>query len=420
MGDSTGIDDRIRVYRQLRSRSDLVRTQLIPGVMDGEYSAARTFFDMTQAYFEGDVLSGQLLNELDLSKVDNPGGKSEPYQPTMDELSRPRTHRCKVYGFEAVHPRYLKGISDILFSAIDNDRMRRRRGQFDLDFMVVVNFFLQLMHIAEDGTGRTGEDMLVLLAGEAGRTWSVSQTGYRGALDGVDYPVLYKTAAQRVLFFELVENFYKYLGLATPKVVSFEIDSIVAELGRVGSSDGVNRLAWPDGTGPAIVNIYKQIADDPGSDSKLFESSHPYRFFAEFLACELIYFSLCLEIPSKYMPGLKSRYPASVNCAVHSIMLGLGREYQTIPDGISGPCDEAVALIESVRMGWSSRDDSKLDAAVKRIESEDKKIGELFRQQLSVFMTEDEKKTIQFQIPQGMTGEYLENQIKAAVRKARA
>ena len=261
--------------------------------------------------------------------------------------------------------------------------------------------------------------MLVLLAAESGRTLSISPTGYRGTLEGTGYPLFYRRAAQRILFFEVVENFFKFLGLAAPNPISFEINDIVSTLSRIGSTDGDNRLGWPDGLGPTIASISKEIANDPGSDSELFWPSHPYRFYAEFLACELIYFTLCLEDPSRYMPGLKSRYPASINCAVHSLLFGLDQTYHPIPDGIGEPCDEAVALIESVKLGWAARDESRLQTAVKHVESEDAEIGRLFRRELSLFLTDDEKTAIQVVFTDGMTGDQLEEQIRAGARKAR-
>ena len=419
MGDVKSLKSRVRVYRQLRRRSDLVRTQLIPTAVADGTPAGRIFFDMTKAYFEGDVRSGQLVNTLDVSKADSSTEADEHYVPTMGELAAPRRHRCRKTGFESLHPRYLKGICDNLFDAIDADRARRRGGVFAPEFLTLVNLCLLLAHIAEDGTGRTGEDMLVLLAAESGRALSISPTGYRGAVEGSGYPSIYRWSVQRILFFEVVDNFFKALGLAAPNPFSIETDDIVSTLGPTGSTDGGNRLGWPNGLGPTIASIIKEIAVDPGADSEIFRPSNPYRFYAEFLACELIYFTLCLEAPSRYMPGLKLRYPASINCSLHSLLYDLNRTYHPISDGIGAPCDEAVALIESVRLGWVARDKSRLETAVKRVETEDTEIGRLFRQELSSFLTEDEKNAIQVVITHGMTGDQLEEQIRAGVRKVR-
>jgi len=419
MGDITSLKSRARVYRQLRCRSDLVRTQLIPTAVADGTAADRIFHDMTKAYFEGDVRSGRLVGTADILKAGDAADTGEFHVPTMDELTAPRGHRCTVTGFETLHPRYLKGTSGNFFDAIDNGRARRRRGEFDPGFLTIVSFCLQLAHIAEDGTGRTAEDMLVLLAAESGRTLTISQTGYRGALEGTGHPVFYKLTAQKIFHFEVVANFYRFLGLAVPESMSFEISNIVSELGRIGISDGNNRLGWPDGLGPAIAGIYKEIADDPGPDGELFRPSHPYGIYAGFLACELIYLTLCMEDPSRYLPGLKLRYPAGINCDSHSLTSGLDRTYLPVAEGIGDICDEAVALIESVRLGLSDRDQSKLETAVKRIESEDAEIGRLFRRELSLFLTEDEKNAIQFAIPHAMTGDQLEKQIRDGIRKVR-
>jgi len=413
------LNARAHVFRQLRRRSDFVRAQLIPAAVADGTPAVRIYFDMTQAYFDGDVRSGQLLSTYDLSAIDEPNGENQPHQLTMEALAGPRNKRRMVAGFETLHPRYLKGISGYLFDAIDNDRARRRHGQFDLGPLIIINFLMTLMHIAEDGTGRTGEDMLVLLAAESGRTLSTSQSGYRGALEGAEYPVFYKEAAQRIFYFEVVGNFYKSLGLTMPEWSSYDFNKIAVVLSGARSTDNNNRLGWPDGLGPSIESIYKETAAGPGADAELFQPSNPYRYYAQFLASEAIYFALCLAAPSRYMPGLQSRYPSSISCCTHSLMLGLGRTYHAIADDIGGPCDKAVALIESVRRGWAVRDDCQLEAAVLKVESEDAKIGRLFRNELSSFLSIDEQTAIAFERSHGMTGDQLEKQILAGARKIR-
>ena len=86
MGDIKSLKSRVRVYRQLRRGSDLVRTQLIPTAVADGTPADRIFFDMTKAYFEGNVSSGQLINTLDMLKSDTSTGGGEHYVPTMGEL----------------------------------------------------------------------------------------------------------------------------------------------------------------------------------------------------------------------------------------------------------------------------------------------------------------------------------------------
>jgi len=388
---------------------------LIPNAISDETPAEETFFAMTRAYFDGDVSTGQLLNALDLSKAENPDGKNQPYLPTMDELAQPRRHRCKVSGFETLHPRFLGGISQRLFSAIDEGRAERRDGNLDMNFLLIVNFLLQLMHIAEDGTGRTGEDMLVLLAAESGRTLSLSQTGYRGAMEGSDFPIYCKAVAQRILFFEVTRNFYRSLGITPPEVISFDIEQIITDLGAQDAEDADRRLGWPDGLGPTIAEVYPDVTTDAGAHVALFKPPHMYRLFAEFLALEAIYLTLCLQDPTRHMAGLKARYPGSVNCGLHLLTAGLSRDYHPIPDVAGDVADEAVALIEAVRMGWAERDEAGLDAAVARVEAEDENTGKLFRRELLVFLTEEEKSTIGFEVPDGVTGEQLEELIRAGI-----
>jgi hypothetical protein len=413
MNDHKDLKSRARVYRQLRCSSDQVRGRLIPDALSNKTPAGQIYFDMVTSYFKENVGAGQRLSAHNLND------EIEHHQPTMDALARPRTHRCMVSGFEQLHPRYIQGVCDALFSTIDYDRARRLRGDFDPSFLLIVNFLLQLIHVAEDGTGRTNEDMLVLLAAETGRTLSNSQTGYRGVLEGAGYPIYYKEVAQRILFFEVVGNFYKSLGLTAPEPVSYDLVKILTELNRVGSARNNDAQKWPDGLGPTIADTLKEITADPGSDSELFQATSAYRFYAEFLAGELIYFTLCLQDPGRYMPALKSRYPASVSCCSRSLEDSLDRTYHPVADDVGAPCDKAVALIEAVKLGWVARDQSILEKAVNNIEAKDAAIAQLFRKELSVFLTESEKTAIAFGNPLTMTGIDLQNKIQAGVMKIR-
>lgn len=419
MGDREDLGDRIHVYRQLRRRSDIVRTELIPSTVAEGGLSREIFYEMTRTYFEGDVRSGQLVGTFDVMQAEKEVDTDEHYETTIEELSAPPRQRRSIAGFETLHPRYIQGIGNRLFAAIDADRERRRHGVLDLEFLAVVNFCLQLSHLAKDGTGRTGEDLLVLLAAEAGRELTFSPTGYRGALEGPGYPMFYRTAAQKTLFAELAGNFFRYLGLPVPRPLPFLITEIVETLARVGSSDGRNRLTWPSEPGSAIAGICESIAGDPGDDDVLFQPTHPYRFYAEYLASEMVFFTLCLDNPPRYLPAIKERYPISHACCIYSLEAALGQTYQPIADGIGEACDEAVALIEAVKLGRAPRDDKRLEAAVARVEAGDAEIGQMFRDELISFLTEEEKESIRFEIPRNMTGAQLDDQIKAGVSRVR-
>lgn len=318
-----------------------------------------------------------------------------------------------------LHPRYLKGVSSLFFQALDRDRPHRQQGEFDLIYLVIANLVLQLAHIAEDGTGRTAEDMLVLLAAETGRNLTISPTGYRAALEGPGYPVFFRLVTNRILYLEVAGNFYKFLGLDLPERVSFDINDIIARMGRIGSSDGKNRMGWPDGLGPTIGKIFKKVSADSNEDDPLFNASHPYRFYGEFLACELIYFILCLASPARYLKGLQSRYPATLSCGLHNLVFSLGRSYQPVSGDVADIADEIIARIESVRLGRSARENLQVEKQLSEVEKRNSALGRLFRHELASFLTEEEKSALQFNIPVGMTGEHLARQIQDCVEKAR-
>lgn len=417
MDDIRNTESRLRAYRQLRQRSDKVRTELIPAAVEQGVSAETVIFDITRSYFEGDIQSGQLLKDTDLSLLDSSKDQPEPFQASMMELTRPRSYRCSAVGFEMLHPRYLKGVCKYLFDALDEGRADRRRGPYKPDPLMLVHFILHLIHVTEDGTGRSGEDMLVLLAQESGQGLTFSRTGYRDALEGEDYPIFFKTIAQKFLFFELVGHFYQYLGLPKPTSPSYDIMDIALHIKQSAMAKKPGLRDWPDGLEPEIERIYKDVAMEPEIDQDLFLPTHPYRYFAGFLAREVIYFILCLQSPSKYRSGLKKRYPASVANHAHVLSSNLGRIYHPIPEDIGEECDHAITLIEQVRMGWVERDDEQLDRAVTSIERNNPEIGRLFRHELPVFLTEEEKETLKMHVSPGITGKKLENLMLESVKK---
>ncbi len=390
---------------------------MIPAAASTTQPAKELFKNLTLAYFEGDVEAGQMVGATDIKNAGEGKKPSAHYDTTLEDLATLRNRRGNIAGFEPLHPRYLQGVSDRLYSAIDADRMRRRSGVLDLEYLSLINFCLQLGHLAKDGTGRTGEDMLVWLAAEAGRTLTFSQTGYRGALEGPGYPLVYRLAAEKILFSEFIGNFFKYLGLPVPQPIPLVITDVLEVLNRIGSLGSNHRQGWPDGLGPAISRIYQTVALPPGEDGELFQANQPYRSYAEFLACEMIYFTLCLEQPIAYLPALKARYPVSLACCQYGLEQALERSYHPIPDDIGSLSDEAVALIEAVRMGWSDRGNSGLEEAVTRVEAADKVVGRLVRAEYKACLTEAERAAFQFDIPHGMTGAELDGQIGSMASK---
>ena len=420
MNALTDLDSRIRVFRQLRSCSNIVRTQLIPAAVAGAVPTSQAFFEFTNAYFKDNVLSGQLVDPWDIMKVGASVEVGGYYDTMIDDLALIISHPSATAGFETLHPRYLRGFSAKFFAAIDANRALRQHGDLDLEFLTIVSFCLQLGHIAKDGNGRTGEDMLVLLAAEADRTLTFSPTGYRGALGGPGFPLLYRQAAERILFLEVLVNFFKFLRLSVPTPISFKTIEILRELNRIGSSVSKSRLDWPDGLGVSIACILEEIAEDPGDYRELFQPSHPYRHYADFLASEMIYFTLCLKNPTQHLPSVKARYPISFSCSQYSLKSALRRTYHPIEDDIGEACDEAVALIEAEKLKLEGRDNKRLKMAIARVETEDAGIGYLLRHELSSLFSIKEKDLIPVQVPSDMTGAQLYEFTRTIVSRTRA
>jgi len=414
------LDSRIAVLRQLRTGSDIVRTQLIPTAVAEDFPARQAFFDFIKAYFQDNVLTGQLASASDVMK----GGVSDKvdgfYDTSIDELASVPSRRPNAWGFESLHPRYLSGVSAKFFAAIDANRSQRRRGDLNLEFLVVVDFCLKLTHFAKDGTGRVGEDFLVLLAAEAERPLTICPTGYRGTLGGSGLPLVYREVAGRILYHEFVVNFFKFLGMPGPAPISYDTGELLEEIRGLGSWDGKNRLDWPDGLGPAISRIVEDVAEDPGKDTELFQPPNPYRYYADFLAHEMIYFTLCLENPGRHLPSVKSRYPRSFVCYQYCLELALERSYHPVAEGIGATCDEAAALIEAMKMDWPTQDDKRLEAIMAQVEADDAELGLLLRHELSSFLTDQEISAIQFRVPRNFTGAQLDEWVRSLVLNTRA
>ena len=177
----------------MRQASDTVRTELIPTFINENKRSRDAYFGINQRYFEGNVLHGQLVGSNDLENFIKDGTKDQFYQTTLQDVAKPRRSRGNIAGFEPLHPHYLNFIADLTFQAMDN------AGSFDDEdgffaFLCVVDCLFQLSHFCKDGSGRTGEDTLALLAQRHEYPLTFSLTGYRATLGGPD----------RLLFFRHV------------------------------------------------------------------------------------------------------------------------------------------------------------------------------------------------------------------------
>jgi hypothetical protein len=417
LAESDDLAARIQVLGQLRSASDAVRLERIPDAIKRRSPAKDTFYAVVQGYFDGGVRTGQLVDGNDLARLTTTSGF---YTTRIEDLSGPRRERVTGGGFEMLHPRYLDTLSNLFFDTLDATRTDRQQSMLDRDFLTVVAFCLQLFHITKDGTGRAGEDFLSLLAAEWGQALTFSPTGYRGAMEGPRYLLSYRGAAQKLLFSEIVGNFYRFLGLKPPLPIRYAVEDVVSELRRIGTSDASNRLEWPANLSSQIDAALEDAAAPTAADAHLFESDHPYRYYAEFLAQEVAYFVLCLADPARLFDSVKARYPMSFSCGFFAISAGLGEFYQAIPERIGPLCDVAVARIEAARMGSAPRDIPDLTAAIARLETEDPAVGKLFRRELRCFLTDAEKDAMTFAIRAGETGAGLRHQLDAEVARVRA
>ena len=81
------LNSRIRVFRQLRICSDIVRTRLIPAAVAGEVPTSQAFYEFNNAYFKDDVLSGQLISPWDITNVGASVKVGGFYDTTIDDFA---------------------------------------------------------------------------------------------------------------------------------------------------------------------------------------------------------------------------------------------------------------------------------------------------------------------------------------------
>jgi hypothetical protein len=417
----TGIMDqesRKSVYRQLRQCSERVRATTIPTAVAESTPAGQVYFDMVKAYFEDDVRNGELVSPLDVAHSEKSDRLNSETDTALSALTRISTVRHCVAGFETLHPRYRQAAFGQVFAAVDSDRKRRRQDDLDVGFLAVLSFCMQLGHFPLDGNGRVGEDMLVLLAAEAGRNLTFSPTSYRGGLEGQSHLLLYRGIVEKIFFTEVTGNFFRFLGLQAPDPVPTENVAILTYLSQINTADRGQGERWPEEMEAAIIQNVGDMAQITDDEEVLFQSSHPYRYYAEFLAAEITFLTMCLESQGKYMHHVASRYPASFSCSLFNIISSLGRTWHSIPEEIADSCDTAVTLIEAVRYGQASRKNAELEQAVAKIETINPQIGQLFRRELSSCLTYEELSGIHFNYTPQLNGASLSKQIQACISKA--
>lgn len=361
---------RQQTLAQLRRASDRVRTQLIPELNAAGTPAREAFFAINRCYFEEDVFRGQMVGPSDAKQYLEDGGRGAFYETALADLQAPAAERGNAGGFETLHPRFVDTVVSRTFEALDNAGPFES-GESLLRTLVIVDFLLQLAHFVKDGSGRTGEDLLVLLGARHGYPLTFSPTGYRAAVSGPKRLLVVRHVTQRISQVEVARNFLRSQGFVPPQEISGHIRDLLEALVHLseGARSGIRQapLTWPDDVRPEIEKIFAPLAPAEDESDPDLSVSHPYRLYATFLAKEALYLTLCLEDCERFYNSLKARYPLSLACRERDFRDAGQQTYLAVPKGAKKLADEAVAELDAARTLGKEVDQSRLDDCLLRL-----------------------------------------------------
>ncbi len=370
MDNDAFVDFRRKTLRQLRRASDLVRTELVPDLAAQLVPVREAFYAINRCYFEEDVLRGQMVGYKESQNFATDGAKDLFYNTELDDLGGPPAGRGNAGGFETLHPRFAAAVIGRTFAALDEMAPCENEESF-CQALAIFDFLLQIAHFVKDGSGRSGEDLLVLLGQRHGTPLTFSVTGYRGAIEGPERLMSVRHVTQKIVQIEVAQNFFRYLGIVPPPATPTHIVELLVSLIRANAENHPGKrqqpLIWPDYLGAAVEELFGPLAPGEEESDPDLTITHPYRLYASFLAKEAFYLTLCLADTARLYAGLCSRYPLSMACRERDIAEARRQTYFAIPGEAAEAADEAVARLELVRHERLARQDPALARLVKRI-----------------------------------------------------
>lgn len=353
----------------VRCASDNVRSDLIPRFVAEKTPLLDSYLSINQHHFARDVHMGQMAQADSAYRFITSEKRDPYYQTTLDELCSLRGIRGNVGGFEVVHPKFLKSLSSKLFAALVAHESFTSETLF-IRYIAIADFALQLLHPVKDGTGRTGEDIMVLLGLHHQRPLTFSLTGYRASLDNSDRLLFHRHVTERIGHIEFITAFLFGIGVPAQVIYPTHILEVINALIKTYESRSQSAQIWPDGLTDVIDKLSEEIMQDLASDDPLLTQGHPYFDYASFYVKELCYLTLCLEDPDTLFDGLLKRYPLSMGCRVLDVQAALKRAYRPTPPSLGVLTDGVMALIDLKRLGLLKSSDRSLEKAVSLIEDD--------------------------------------------------
>ncbi|MDA0261542.1 MAG: hypothetical protein O3A21_05015 [Proteobacteria bacterium] len=408
------LDYRTTVFGQLRRASDRVRLTLMPQALAAGLDTRTALGAFTEAYFRENIFIGQMVGEADRINFENHQASVSFYSSNADDLVGLRKHRAHAVGLEVAHPAFLPVLADWYFERLD--RADTQNPELFFQTLTLTDMAYRLTHILKDGTGRAGEDLKVLLARRSGLDLTYSASGYRGALDGIERPIFFCLAAQRIFIREVVARAYAYAGVSPPPQFSVWIRDVLSGFGRRAAANP--EACWPSELIADIEDQFRELSDASTLTDPVLSSEHPYRIYAEFLAKETIYFLLCMDDAAVHFPRLTERYRlyTAMHCIDHD--QALRRVYLPTPPEIGEHCDQLVAQLERAKIEPGSQNSGDIARWIDQIDETAPVHAQLMRDEWRYGPSEATLNKLRIGLD-GVTGEqiraHLESQLGLAI-----
>jgi len=358
---------RRETHALVRRASDRVRGDVIPRLAAETTPLLKSYLHINQQHFADDVFLSQMVHAESAHRFIKSEQRDPYYETTLEELGSLRNLRGNVGGFEMLHPVFLEKVACKLFDVLEAHKICTSDTSF-IRLVAIVDFALQFLHVVKDGSGRTGEDILVQLGLRHHRSLTFSLTGYRASLDSSDRLMFHRHVTQRVGHIEFIKTFMSALGVPTLATYPTHILEVINTLIETYGSRTQNTLTWPDGLTEHVNESSAEILRNLVSDDPLLRQGHPYFDYASFVLKELCYLTLCLEDPDTFFDGLLNRYPLSMGCRVLDFQAALKLSYRPIAEDLGALTDEAMAHLDLMRLGLlesSEKDLEKLMLLIK-------------------------------------------------------
>lgn len=405
MKDDGFLELRTKALRQIREASDRIRTDRIPDYVARGVRCRDAYFSFVGDYFATDAFLGQMAAEHDLLKHAK-NLDAEFYSTSRADLTEPRTERVQTDGCEMLHPDFLPTVSELFFSAIDSaPKPADEIGS--MQFTVLLESAFRICHLTKDGTGRAGEDMSVYIGHRHGFPLTYSCSAYRGAVDGRERPILFRTCTQQVFHTELVRNFHRYLGAPIPDVISRNILDILTPLVQALAGERTRFPTWPDALGPHIDRLHDEVVRRSATTDPILQAPHPYRYYAEFLLKETLYLILCLGDARRLYASALERYPLSLPLGELDFRQAVRRRYLEAPTKAALLCDETVARLDSVKMGCADDLTATLERDLAALHETDPRFAALLAEEWKFGPSNEVLSRLRLRIVPGATAEMI-------------